>query len=65
MRQHIAASPAESDREARGRVVASLWRLQMIEHFGDSKPGYTAEWDKLPAWQREVDADIYDAVAEG
>ena len=62
VREHIAASPAEGDREARGRVVASLWRLQMVEHFGDTKPGYTAEWDALPEWQREVDADIYDAI---
>ena len=65
VRQHIADSPAETDREAKGRVVASLWQLQMIDHFGDSKPAYTAEWDALPEWQREVDADIYDVVAEG
>jgi len=65
VREHVAASPGEVDREAKGRVVAALWRDRMIEQFGDSKPGYTAEWEALPEWQRAVDADIYDAVLQG
>jgi hypothetical protein len=65
VREHVAASPGEVGREAKGRVVAALWRRQMVARFGESKPGYTAEWEALPGWQREVDADVYDAVAQG
>ncbi len=26
------------------------------------KPSYTADWESLPDWQRETDADIFEAV---
>ncbi|NYE73276.1 hypothetical protein BKA15_004605 [Microlunatus parietis] len=26
------------------------------------KSGYVADWDDLPEWQRETDADIFDAI---
>lgn len=35
---------------------------QMFTHFDDPKPGYVADWADLPVWQRETDADIFDAI---
>jgi hypothetical protein len=53
---------ARLDREQKGRFVALCWIAQMYRHFEDPKPGYVADWDGLPPWQRETDADIFEAV---
>jgi hypothetical protein len=26
------------------------------------KPAYVADWDDLPSWQRETDADIFERI---
>lgn len=52
-------------REQRGRFVATCWTAQMFQHFDDPGPGYVADWPHLPAWQRETDADIFDAIEKG
>lgn len=49
-------------REQRGRFVALCWIGQIYKHIPDPKPSYVADWDQLPAWQQQVDADIFDAI---
>ncbi|MGP2437008.1 hypothetical protein [Streptomyces sp. JW3] len=51
-------------REQKGRFVAIAWTAQMYKHFGDPKPGYVADWAALPEWQRETDADIFEAIED-
>ncbi|MFE6718264.1 hypothetical protein ACFVDU_11795 [Streptomyces albidoflavus] len=34
----------------------------MYKHFEEPKPGYVADWSELPEWQRETDADIFEAI---
>lgn len=53
---------ARLTREQKGRFVALCWTAQMYKHFTDPKPGYVADWPELPAWQRETDADIFEAI---
>ena len=55
---------AELSREQRGRFVALCWTAQVYRAFVDPKPSYVADWNELPAWQREVDADIFDAIEQ-
>ncbi|GGJ82076.1 hypothetical protein GCM10010123_09810 [Pilimelia anulata] len=50
-------------REQRGRFVALCWIGQIHRHFPDPKPSYVADWADLPPWQRETDADLFDAIA--
>lgn len=49
-------------RDQRGRFVALCWVAQIYKHFPDPKPSYVADWDGLPSWQKETDADIFDVV---
>jgi hypothetical protein len=50
-------------REQKGRFVALCWIAQIYKHFDDPKPSYVADWDALPRWQQETDADIFEHVA--
>jgi|SRR5271165_4689196 len=49
-------------REQRGRLVALYWIVQVFKHIPNPKPGYVADWEQLPVWQRETDADIFDQI---
>ena len=49
-------------REQKGRFVALCWIAQIYRHFPDPKPSYVADWDDLPGWQRETDADIFERI---
>jgi len=51
-------------RVQRGRFVATCWIAQIYKHIPDPKPGYVADWDDLPAWQKETDAEIFDAIEQ-
>ncbi|MGJ5898659.1 hypothetical protein DF268_32445 [Streptomyces sp. V2] len=53
---------ARLSREEKGRFVAVCWTAQMYRHFEDPKPGYVVGWSELPEWQRETDADIFEAI---
>ncbi|MEC3996214.1 hypothetical protein VSR01_22915 [Actinacidiphila sp. DG2A-62] len=53
---------ARLSREQKGRFVATCWIAQIYRHFEHPKPGYVADWAELPQWQRETDADIFEAV---
>ena len=43
--------------------MAAAWNAHIYLHIPDPKPAYVAEWDALPEWQRETDADIFEAIA--
>lgn len=49
-------------RSQKGRFVALCWTGQIHKHFPDPKPSYVADWDDLPPWQRETDADIFEWI---
>lgn len=49
-------------REQKGRFVALCWIGQIFKHFEDPKPSYVADWDAMPAWQRETDSDIFERI---
>jgi len=51
-------------REQKGRFVALCWLGQVHAHVKDPKPGYLADWADMPEWQRETDADIFEAIEE-
>lgn len=53
---------ARLSREQKGRFVATCWIAQIFRHFENPKPGYVADWAELPPWQRETDADVFEAV---
>jgi hypothetical protein len=48
----------------KGRFVATCWIGQIFKHFPDPKPSYVADWDELPQWQRETDADIFERIEQ-
>ena len=49
-------------RARKGRFVAPCWIGQIYRHFPDPKPSYVADWDDMPLWQRETDADIFERI---
>lgn len=49
-------------REQKGRFVCLCWIGQIFKHFPQPKSSYVADWDQLPEWQRETDADIFEAI---
>jgi hypothetical protein len=51
-------------REQKGRFVAICWIAQIYKHIESPKPAYVADWDALPEWQQETDADIFEAIEE-
>ncbi|MFI9787257.1 hypothetical protein ACIHEI_27695 [Kitasatospora sp. NPDC051984] len=53
---------AKLTREQKGRFVALCWIAQIHKHIENPKPGYIADWNELPLWQQETDADIFEAI---
>jgi hypothetical protein len=49
-------------RTQKRRFVALCWIAQIFKHIPDPKPSYVADWDDLPEWQRETDADIFQRI---
>lgn len=49
-------------RTQKGRFVALCWIAQIYRHFPDPRPAYVADWEDMPEWQRETDADIFEAI---
>ncbi len=49
-------------REQKGRFVCLCWIGQIFKHIANPKASYVADWEQLPAWQRETDSDIFEAV---
>lgn len=55
---------ARLTREQKGRFVALCWIGQIYRHIPDPKPSYVADWDALPTWQQETDADIFEYLEQ-
>lgn len=55
-------STRKLSRSQRGRFVALCWIAQIYKHVPEPKPAYVTDWEDLPDWQRETDADIFDSV---
>lgn len=53
---------ANLTREQKGRFVALCWIAQIYKHIPDPKPSYVADWNDLPTWQQETDADIFEHI---
>ncbi len=53
---------AKLTRTQKGYFVALCWIGQIFKHFPDPKPSYVADWDELPRWQQETDADIFERI---
>jgi hypothetical protein len=49
-------------RAQKSRFVATCWIAQIHKHIENPKPGYVADWDDLPEWQQETDADIFERI---
>jgi hypothetical protein len=65
VRAFIAATDGRTSRlsrEQKGRFVALCWIGQIFKHIPDPKPSYVADWDQLPSWQQETDADIFELI---
>lgn len=55
---------AKLNRSQKSRFVSLCWIGQIYRHIPDPKPGYVADWDDLPQWQRETDADIFERIEQ-
>jgi hypothetical protein len=53
---------AQLSRSQKGRFVALCWIGQIYKHFADPKQSYVSDWEDLPSWQRETDADIFESI---
>jgi hypothetical protein len=51
-------------RDQRSQFIATCWIAQIHRHLADPKPSYVTPWEELPSWQRETDADIFDALEQ-
>jgi len=58
------SSTVKLTRSQKGRIVALCWIGQIFEHFPNPKPAYVADWDDLPRWQQETDADIFECIEQ-
>ncbi|MFD0204660.1 MULTISPECIES: hypothetical protein [Saccharothrix] len=59
-----AGQAAKLTRTQKGQFVAACWTGQIHRHFPDPKPSYVADWDELPVWQQETDADIFERIEQ-
>lgn len=48
----------------KGQFIAACWTGQIYLRIPDPKPSYVAEWDDLPEWQRETNADIFERIEQ-
>lgn len=55
---------AKLTREQRGRFVALCWIAQIHKHIPEPKASYIADWNELPDWQQQTDADIFDHIEQ-
>lgn len=58
------AGPAleKLSRQQKSQFVALCWIAQIYKHFAEPKSSYVADWQDLPTWQQDTDADIFDAI---
>ena len=56
--------PARVTAEQGGRFISEAWNVQVFRHIENPKPGYVADWEDLPEWQRLTDRDIFVAIEQ-
>ena len=49
-------------RVQKSQFVAASWTSQVLLRIERPKPSYVPPWETLPAWQREIDADIFEFI---
>ncbi|WUH97759.1 hypothetical protein OHR68_30215 [Spirillospora sp. NBC_00431] len=59
-----AGNTSNLTREQKGRFVATCWIAQIHRHIPNPKPSYVADWDDLPKWQQQTDADIFEHIEQ-
>ena len=59
-----AGATVKLTREQKSRFVALCWVGQIYKHIPDPKPAYVADWNDLPDWQKETDADIFEHIEQ-
>lgn len=47
-----------------GQFIAEAWNVQVFKRLSNPKPGYVADWEDLPEWQRQTDRDIFSAIEQ-
>ena len=57
-----AGAAAKLSRTQKSQFVASCWTGQVYHHFSDPKPSYVAEWNDLPQWWQDTDADVFEHI---
>jgi hypothetical protein len=57
-------SAARLTRAQKGQFVAVCWTAQIYHRIPEPKAAYAAPWEDLPLWQRETDADIFEAIEQ-
>ena len=57
-----AGNAAKLSRVQKGQFVAACWTGQVYRHFADPKPSYVAEWNALPEWWQETNADVFEHI---
>lgn len=60
----VSGAAERMTRDQKGRFVALCWLAHIHKHFPEPKPSYIADWDDLPQWQKETDADIFDQISD-
>ncbi len=66
LRQFVRVTDGQASqlsRAQKGRFVCLCWIGQIFKHFAQPKESYIADWEQLPTWQQETDADIFETIA--
>jgi len=53
-----------SESRAEGPLCGIYWIAQIYKYCAQPKASYVDDWEKLPDWQRETDAAIFEAVEQ-
>jgi hypothetical protein len=64
LRRAVRWPHGQAEPRAEGPFVALCWIAQIYKHIPDPKPSYVADWDDLPQWQQETDADIFERIEQ-
>lgn len=56
--------PTSLHPEQGGRYISEAWNVQVYRHIEKPRPGYVADWDQLPEWQRQTDMDIFKEIEQ-
>ncbi|SES09173.1 hypothetical protein [Actinokineospora terrae] len=51
-------------RVQKGRFVTLLRIAQVHRHLSSPRESIVADWEELPAWQRETNADIFEHIED-